>query len=665
MGGVLGFALTKVMMRTGLFGKTFTPQENAAIQTLSVAVYSLSYPCFGFTNGWLALSKECYDYLGAGFEGNNLDDIVDVNWWRSVVWSGSLFSFGFFIAYPLRNYYVIKKRLMFPSGTATAYVISALHASKESARKGLAILGKFFSLAFVVNMLTWEFEGLAAFPIFGIEASKYGWALDWDLGSFGIGMLLSLQINASMLFGALLMYAVLQPIVSNHFDGTGKDDWFDSNTVPSPYLGLKAYPLFAGLAVMIVQGIWSVVEILVTVVIAYVRKEEVDEEVDEETRQRDEIFSEKGFPVWASVLGYCVTGAVTCIVHYFMLGTKWYQTLVALVIVPLIACSNIEGMGRTDWDVASSYGKLMMFPIGWWNQGGSIKPALAVCHTTISGCSSSAALMQDFKTGYLLGASPAIMFYSQIIGSVLGCLICPGLFVLLRSAWTIPTDDPNAFITGLYAPIFRTLAIVATGSGFGALPKNCLYICLGFVVLAILLNITILLCQKFCPKVVTYIPEPSAMSIGMIVGASVPFEFFTGGLITWFWSRHRPQQCEELRAYIASGFIAGSGFAVVLQVIVSLCGLQPNIAVGFLTSRTTESYMGAKEWVMAAIAILCTVGAILLGAFCWFRVGDPPAEAAEQARLLDDSRFLDNEDVVATPRSLSTSSEGYLEEEQV
>lgn len=661
LGGVLGFALTKVLMKLRIFGNVFTPQENATIQTISVAVYSLAFPCFGFSSGWLGLSKETYEYLG-DFKGNNISDIVDVNWWRSVVWSFSLWSFGFFIAYPLRNYYVIQKRLLFPSGTATAFVISSLHASADSAKRGLAILAKYFSIAFTVNMLTWEFDGLTSFPIFGMKAAEYGWTLDFDLGSFGIGMLLPLYVNASMILGALIVYAGLNPWIMDHREGPGPDDWFNQETVATPFVGLKAYSLFAGLAVMIVQGIWSVVEILVTVIHANIKKTDEVEEIDEETRIRDEKFLEAGFPLWASIIGYCICGAVTCIIHYYMLDTKWYQTLVAIVIVPILACSNIEGMGRTDWDVSSSYGKLMMFPIGWWNNGGSIIPSIAVCHTTISGCSTSASLMQDFKTGWLLGASPAVMFYSQALGTIFGCFICPSLFVMLRSAWTIPTADPNAFITGIYAPIFRTLAVVATGSGFDALPKNCLWICLAFVIFAIVLNVAITIVGHFKPKYVTWIPDPSAMSIGIIVGASVPLEFFIGGLITWFWHRYQPETADYMKNYIASGFISGSGFAVVLQVIVSLCGLKPNISVAFKTAQTTESYMGGKEWTMAGLALVCVIGACILGAFAWFRTGDRSAAETTTPMLRAGSQYLDDEDNVNRARSISTSSEGYYED---
>lgn len=481
LGGVLGFGVTKALMKTGWFGNVFTPQENAVIQTISVAAYSVSCPSFGFATGWLGLSKEAYEVVGA-MEGNNPEDVVDLVWWRSVVWALSLFSFGFFLAYPLRNYYIIKKRLLFPSGTATAFVINSLHSSKGAASRGLSVISKYFSLAFIVNMITWCFDGLSDFPIFGMQANEYGWALDFDLGSFGIGLLLSLQVNASMLLGALVIFAGIEPWIMDYREGDWDGAWFNAATVPSDYMGLRAYSLFSGLAVMLVQGAWGILTVVYTVVSesmkerAALKANEVEESVvvDLMGERRDAKFTAEGFPLWSTILGYCCSGAMCIIVMHFMLDTKWYQTLIALILVPILAVANIEGMGRTDWDVASSYGKLMMFPIGAWNRGGSIIPAISICHTTISGCSNSAMLMQDFKTGYLLGADPTTMFYAQILGTFCGCFITPSLFLLLRSVWDIPSADPHAFIPGVYGKVFRILAVVATGAGFEALPSKML-----------------------------------------------------------------------------------------------------------------------------------------------------------------------------------------------
>lgn len=114
----------------------------------------------------------------------------------------------------------------------------------------------------------------------------------------------------------------------------------------------------------------------------------------------------------------------------------------------------------------------MMFPFGVWNMGSSIIPSLALCCVTISGCSNAASLLQDFKTGHLVGASPNSMFIAQFFGAIVGAFVTPLLFLLLSSTFILPNPDPHAFLQGRYGLIYRTLAVVATGNGFDALPSE-------------------------------------------------------------------------------------------------------------------------------------------------------------------------------------------------
>eukprot|EP01053_Blabericola_migrator_P008044 Blabericola_migrator_1__8043@NODE_412_length_8716_cov_285_566539_g325_i0_p1_GENE_NODE_412_length_8716_cov_285_566539_g325_i0NODE_412_length_8716_cov_285_566539_g325_i0_p1_ORF_typecomplete_len747_score139_73OPT/PF03169_15/2e91OPT/PF03169_15/5_2e03SPC25/PF06703_11/35SPC25/PF06703_11/39SPC25/PF06703_11/1_2e04SPC25/PF06703_11/6_6e02_NODE_412_length_8716_cov_285_566539_g325_i064668706 len=627
LGATVGYGLTIALMKLPIFDTKFTPQENAVIQTVSVAVYSVSSPAFGFSSGWLGLSREAYEVVGGpSFTGNMESDIVDVNWWRSLLWCFALFAFGFFIAFPIKNYYIIKKRLFFPSGTATSYIIETLHKKGGGSGESVSYLCKSFSLAFVINCMTWCFEGLGEFPIIGLKAAEFGWILDWDLGSFGIGMLLPFNTNLSMLLGGIIVYGILQPYIQYNKEGPEPDKWFDGETT-STYLGLYAYAMFSGLGVMIVQGAWSLIALGVTLWLEK-RKEKKriaagrslegpqrnpgEELLSEEWLiKRDEIFMTSDFPIWIPAAGYLLFGALCLIILHFMLDTPWYQTLIALVIVPVFACSNIEGIGRTDWDVSSAYGKLVMFPIGAWNRGKSIIPSVAVCHATISGCSNSGALMQDFKTGYLLGASPTMMFYAQFIGSVFGCFISPSIFIMLRAAFEVPTADAKAFIQGRFGPIYRTLAIVATGSGFDALPKYCLWIAFAFLILSlVLMTLEAVLPERYAK----YVPDPSAMSIGMLVGATVPMEFFIGGLAAYWWAWWDRETCLKNKAYVTSGTIAGSGVAVVLQSIMSIASVAAPIHVTY----TGVNHPGVAAIVVGVIAIVIALAVLGCGLWHWF-----------------------------------------------
>lgn len=101
-----------------LEGRPFSPQENVVLQTTAVATGTLP--------------------LAAGLVGiipalEQLDWILDgshpirLGYWSLAGWSIGICFFGVFLAAPLRKQVIVKEKLVFPSGTATAQLIALLH----------------------------------------------------------------------------------------------------------------------------------------------------------------------------------------------------------------------------------------------------------------------------------------------------------------------------------------------------------------------------------------------------------------------------------------------------------------------------------------------------------------------------------------------------------
>lgn len=53
----------------------------------------------------------------------------------------------------------------------------------------------------------------------------------------------------------------------------------------------------------------------------------------------------------------------------------------------------------------------------------------------------SSDVMQHFKTGHLVGASPKALFYGQIIGSSVGAVLASCVYKLYTSVYTIPNEQ--------------------------------------------------------------------------------------------------------------------------------------------------------------------------------------------------------------------------------
>lgn len=588
---LLGFVLVKGFLQvTGKSG-TFTTQENAVIQTTATACFSVA-SASGFSSGLLGMGQAAADLTGQipGSQG-----VVQLTWIHCFSFCISIAFFGFFIAFPLRDYMILKRKLTFPSGTATATVIRTMHADGETALKNFKVLMNWTGITTCWSMFVWLFKGLDSTPIFGTWMGSNGFVIDWDLGTFAIGALLSPIINLSILIGGVLGWGFLMPMLNAyHLCHAGENGvqptltpdgytcWYYAANAAgeggSPhYLDMKAYTLFPAIAMVVADGFWSIGKLAVMVLFAGQEsneEEESNENVTEAERQRNrklvEIFHSASFPVWLTVGGFATATTVCVFVMQFVFDVPWYEALLGSGLTPLFATGIIVGIGLTDWDVSSSFGKMMMIPLGLWNKGGSVIPSLAVCQITISGCGAAGALIQDYKTGYLIGAHPKNLLKGQVCGAIAGCIIAPTMFELFNSAFVLPTDKPNAFITGIFGIIYRTLAATITGEGLEALPPMCLWFCLAAAIFTLIVDLCVEIGSKYNENLPAYVPNPMAMSIGLMLGPNVGMEFMFTGTLVWLWSRRNPQTAKEKSIVIASGCLAGSGVAILIRIALSL-----------------------------------------------------------------------------------------------
>lgn len=126
---LLGFAVFKL---PGLMPKLFpnsrplTAQENVVLQTTAVATGTMPLAA-GFVGIIPALAMMNEEEDGRG--------PIVLSYTSLVLWSLGVAFFGVFLAVPLRRQVIVKEKLVFPSGTATAQLIALLH--KQPPLQGL------------------------------------------------------------------------------------------------------------------------------------------------------------------------------------------------------------------------------------------------------------------------------------------------------------------------------------------------------------------------------------------------------------------------------------------------------------------------------------------------------------------------------------------------
>lgn len=116
---LIGFAYFKSVAR--FINYPFTPVENVLVVTVAGAVGTMPLGC-GFVGVMPALN-----YLLKPEENGNLV----LSTWKLVIWAIGICFFGVVIAVPLRRQVLIREKLKFPSGTATALIIGVLHGNQD------------------------------------------------------------------------------------------------------------------------------------------------------------------------------------------------------------------------------------------------------------------------------------------------------------------------------------------------------------------------------------------------------------------------------------------------------------------------------------------------------------------------------------------------------
>lgn len=131
---LIGFSVFKVFSK--YLSYPFTPIENVLIQTVAGAVGTMPLGC-GFVGVIPALEFLLKDGEDgpSGDGGAGEGGPLKLNFWKLAIWSLGVCLFGVVFAVPLRKEVIVREKLRFPSGTASALMLRVLHGSGQSDEK--------------------------------------------------------------------------------------------------------------------------------------------------------------------------------------------------------------------------------------------------------------------------------------------------------------------------------------------------------------------------------------------------------------------------------------------------------------------------------------------------------------------------------------------------
>ncbi|AES58717.2 OPT family oligopeptide transporter [Medicago truncatula] len=594
---LLGFVFiklwTKILEKANIVSTPFTRQENTIIQTCAVACYSPSFGG-GFGSYLLGLNRATYERVGGASTPGNTPDTKETG----IGWMTGFLFVTYFVGLtaliPFRKMMIIDSKLPYPSGTATGVLINGFHTPKGNvmAKKQVKGFTRFFSFSLLWSFFQWFYAGdgqcgFAQFPTFGLKAWKNTFYFDFSMTYVGAGMICSHLVNLSLLFGAVVSWGILWPLIR-----VLKGNWFPETLPESSMKSLNGYKVFISISLILGDGLYNFIKIIYFSALNFQacmkkRDHKADSFKDNSQNRtlddltRDEFFVKESIPIWLAFVGYLglTIISITVIPHIFP-QVKWYFVVVAYLLAPILGFCNAYGAGLTDMNMSYNYGKVALFilaALGGKSDG--VVAGLVACGLIKSLASTSADLMQDFKTSYLTLTSPRSMLVSQTIGTAIGCVVAPLTASIFYHTYDV--GNPDGEYKSPYAIIYRNMAILGV-EGFSALPSHCLQFCYGFFAFALLAN----LLRDWNPKNIgKWVPLPMAMAVPFVVGAYFAIDMCVGSLVVFVWSWMKKEEAGLMIPAVASGLICGDGIWVLPSSLLAWFKIHPPICMNFLANK--------------------------------------------------------------------------------
>jgi uncharacterized oligopeptide transporter (OPT) family protein len=187
-------------------------------------------------------------------------------------------------------------------------------------------------------------------------------------------------------------------------------------------------------------------------------------------------------------------------------------------------------------------------------------------------------MLQDLKSGHVLGASPRTQFIAQGVGTIFGIVATVFGFILFSEAYPCILENPSspkytcAFgMPGVYA--WYGLALGLTSGFDHAIPQGAGWSALAWGILA---GILMLLKHKIPKKYAKFVPNPVALGVGFMTPAIIPLAimFFFGALISHFWQKYSESSFELYMIVISAGMVGGEGVGGIVNAVLTISGVE-------------------------------------------------------------------------------------------
>lgn len=576
--------------------------ENNAVQTMASAGESLA--------AGIIFTVPAFLVIGIWTEIQWLDTMI-------IALLGGLLGTMFTIA--LRRLFIVEEALPYPEGVACREVLVAGEEGGEGALAILYALGigaiyglmvKGFEVTHHKVEAAWEFIGTRVYA-----------GMDLSIALLSVGYIVGVRIASFIFLGGVIGFALLVPMY-----GLIRG-WPPAPDLVSSFGIIWASQIrYVGVGAMVVGGVYTLWSMRKTIITG-LSKALVKNDDSSENLLRTEI----DLPL-DKVLMFCgVLIALTFLYYWWATGSlilalagalflgvvAFFFAAVAGYIAGVVGSSNSPVSGMTIATLLFTVALVWIVGDFFLGLGTSelMLATLLIAAIVASSAAIAGDVMQDLKTGHMVGATPWRQQTAEIIGVVTGAVIIGPTLQLLHNAFRIsktaceinPLPSDPGCEKALFAPQAELIGAIVQGAFGGGL--NIEMVLLGAVIAIVLIVL-----KMPVMSVAIGIYLPLALSVPIMLGGIISYFALNSAYIRIDGSiksnpsiaaKKAAKEVENRGVLIGAGFIAGESLlgVFIALLIVSDVKLNEIFSVTTLGDFFSLMFFG---WFVAVFIWLAT-----------------------------------------------------------
>lgn len=482
------------------------------------------------------------------------------------LWVLSVALVGVVVAIGIRKQMLVTDKLAFPGGVATGQTLKEIYAKGDEAIArvrmllgGMAAgaLSKVAVLVFSIKKVS--FPGsfgvadggvLAGKGLTKISMKNLGFALDPSAMMVAVGAIIGMRAAASMLLGAGVAWLIIAPQVLEL-------GWADPGAADKGWFGPSVkWMLWPGVAMMVTASLTSFSFSWRAILNAFKGgggKDGDDGAADHDVPRK----------AWIAAVVAAGSLSVALQVFLFDIGVVLATAGVGLTFALAIVAGRVSG--ETGVTPVGAMGKVTQLSFGVVNPGDAVSNLMAA-NVTGGAASQCADLLNDLKSGLMVGSAPRHQAVAQAFGVLAGAIFGSAAYLVL-----IP-DPANMLLTDEWAaPAVAQWKAVAEvfAVGIEAMPTGAL----GALAVGAVVGVVLAIAEKVLPKhIATWVPSPVSVGLAFAIPAYYAFSFFLGAVLMKVGERFFSSWTARFGIVLAAGIMAGESLAGVGDAVVKMLG---------------------------------------------------------------------------------------------